>query len=87
MKNGIVPVVLAEAEVETLLGRATEKPGYSLTVDLENYAVRDDAGFAASFTIDEFRRYCLMEGLDDIGLTLQYESRIAAYEAGQHPLP
>ena len=83
MKNGIVPVVLTEAEVTELLRRATEKPGYSLTVDLESCSVRDDVGFKASFTIDEFRRYCLMEGLDDIGLTLQYEARIAAYEVNR----
>jgi 3-isopropylmalate/(R)-2-methylmalate dehydratase small subunit len=83
LKNGIVPVVLKEAEVEALLRSATETPGYSLTVDLENCSVKDSAGFDATFTIDEFRRYCLMEGLDDIGLTLQYESQIAAYEASQ----
>jgi 3-isopropylmalate/(R)-2-methylmalate dehydratase small subunit len=81
MKNGIVPVVLKEEEAATLLQSATETPGYSLTVDLESRSVRDGAGFNASFTIDEFRRYCLLEGLDDIGLTLQYEPQIAAYEA------
>ncbi|MDT5062325.1 MAG: 3-isopropylmalate/(R)-2-methylmalate dehydratase small subunit [Acidobacteriota bacterium] len=81
MKNGIVPVVLKEEEVTTLLQSATGTPGYSLTVDLESRSVRDSADFNASFTIDEFRRHCLMEGLDDIGLTLQYESQIAAYEA------
>jgi 3-isopropylmalate/(R)-2-methylmalate dehydratase small subunit len=84
MKNGIVPVVLKEAEVATLLRSASETPGYSLTVDLESRRVRDDAGFNATFTIDEFRRYCLMEGLDDIGLTLQYEPQIAAYEAAKN---
>jgi 3-isopropylmalate/(R)-2-methylmalate dehydratase small subunit len=87
MKNGIVPVVLTETEVATLLYSATEMPGYSLTVDLESRSVRDGAGFNASFTIDEFRRYCLMEGLDDIGLTLQYEPRIAAYEASRQKGP
>jgi 3-isopropylmalate/(R)-2-methylmalate dehydratase small subunit len=83
MKNGIVPVVLGEAEVATLLRSASDAPGYSLTVDLESRRVQDSAGFNASFTIDEFRRYCLMEGLDDIGLTLQYEPQIAAYEANR----
>jgi 3-isopropylmalate/(R)-2-methylmalate dehydratase small subunit len=83
MKNGVVPVVLQEAEVATLLRNATEALGYSLTVDLESRSVRDGAGFNASFSIDEFRRYCLMEGLDDIGLTLQYEPQIAAYEVSQ----
>jgi 3-isopropylmalate/(R)-2-methylmalate dehydratase small subunit len=81
MKNGIVPVVLTEEEVATLLHSATETPGYSLTVDLESRSVRDNAGFNASFSIDEFRRDCLLEGLDDIALTLQYEPQITAYEA------
>jgi 3-isopropylmalate/(R)-2-methylmalate dehydratase small subunit len=80
MKNGVVPVVLEEEEVATVLRHATEAPGYSLTVDLESLRVQDDAGFNASFSIDEFRRYCLIEGLDDIGLTLEYEPQIAAYE-------
>jgi 3-isopropylmalate/(R)-2-methylmalate dehydratase small subunit len=80
MKNGVVPVVLKEEEVATVLRHATEAPGYRLTVDLESLRVQDDAGFNASFNIDEFRRYCLIEGLDDIGLTLQYEPQIAAYE-------
>jgi 3-isopropylmalate/(R)-2-methylmalate dehydratase small subunit len=80
MKNGVVPVALKEEEVATVLRHAIEAPGYSLTVDLENLRVQDDAGFSASFSIDEFRRYCLIEGLDDIGLTLQYEPQIAAYE-------
>jgi 3-isopropylmalate/(R)-2-methylmalate dehydratase small subunit len=81
MKNGIVPVVLSESEVATLLRNANDEPDYNLTVDLENRSVRDGAGFNASFDLDEFRRHCLMEGLDDIGLTLQYESQIADYES------
>jgi 3-isopropylmalate/(R)-2-methylmalate dehydratase small subunit len=80
MKNGVVPVVLKEEEVATILRHAIEAPGYSLTVDLESFRVQDSVGFSASFSIDEFRRYCLIEGLDDIGLTLQYEPQIAAYE-------
>ena len=81
MKNGIVPVVLAEEEVAELMRRAREIPGYRATVDLERRLVLDDAGFNASFAIDDFRRQCLLEGLDDIALTLQHEARIAAYEA------
>ena len=81
MKNGIVPVVLTEAEVEELLRRTSGWPGYRLTVDLERRVVEDDQGFSASFVIDDFHRHCLMEGLDDIALTQQYESEIAAYEA------
>ena len=81
MKNGIVPVVLAEAEVAQLLLRANDSPGCQLTVDLERLVVRDEQGFSASFVIDDFQRHCLMEGLDDIALTQQHEPLIAAYEA------
>ena len=80
MKNGIVPVTLAEEEVEELARRAREKRDYRVTVDLEQSVVRDGAGFEAKFFIDEFRRYCLLEGLDDIGLTLRHEPQIASYE-------
>ncbi len=81
MKNGIVPVVLSEAEVEELFRRTSKGEGYKLTVDLERRVVEDDRGFCASFVIDDFHRHCLMEGLDDIALTQQYEPQIAAYEA------
>lgn len=80
-KNGILPVVLREAEVAELFGRAEGEPGYSVTVDLETCEVRDPEGFTARFAVDEFRRHCLLEGLDDIGLTLQHEPHITAYEA------
>ena len=81
MKNGVVPVVLPEAEVAELARRAREGEGYRLTVDLERREVRDEQGFSAPFEIDEFRRHCLLEGLDDIGLTLRHESEIRDYEA------
>jgi len=81
MKNGIVPVVLSETEIEELFRRTNLHPGYQLTVDLERRKVGDDQGFSASFVIDDFHRHCLMEGLDDIALTQQYESQISAYEA------
>ena len=80
MKNGIVPVTLAEEEVRELARRASEEKDYRMTVDLEQGTVRDDAGFEATFFIDDFRRYCLLEGLDDIGLTLRHEAEITAYE-------
>jgi 3-isopropylmalate/(R)-2-methylmalate dehydratase small subunit len=80
MKNGVVPVVLTDAEVAELIKRARRSPGYRATVDLERRVVEDDAGFHASFAIDDFRRRCLMEGLDDIALTLRHEAQIAAYE-------
>jgi 3-isopropylmalate/(R)-2-methylmalate dehydratase small subunit len=81
MKNGIVPVVLSEQNVGELIRRAQDIDAYMITVDLEKCEVRDDHGFLVSFPIDEFRRYCLLEGLDDIGLTLKHEEAITAYEA------
>jgi len=81
VKNGLLTVVLPEAQVATLMKRAQETEGYWITVDLEKLQVRDDAGFSASFTMDDFNRRCLLEGLDDIGLTLRHEAEIAAYEA------
>jgi len=80
-KNGILPVVLADAEVAELFRRANAEPGYQVTVNLERCVVQDDQGFSASFVIDDFQRHCVMEGLDDIALTQQYEPQIAAYEA------
>ncbi len=86
VKNGVLTVVLQEDEVEAIAGRAAEVPDYQLSVDLEGRTVRDDQGFAASFEIDDFTRDCLLEGLDDIGLTLQHQAEISAYEA-RHPVP
>ena len=80
-KNGFLTVVLREEEVTELIRRAHEKNDYHLTVDLEHCKVHDDHGFSASFQMDDFVRHCLLEGLDDIGLTLQHEGEIAAYEA------
>ncbi|WP_043713907.1 3-isopropylmalate dehydratase small subunit [Symbiobacterium thermophilum] len=79
-QNGLLPVVLPEEAVAELMRRAQE-PGYRLTVDLERCVVEDDAGFRVDFAIDAFRRHRMLHGLDDIGLTLQYEDEIAAYEA------
>ena len=80
VKNGIATVVLTEAEVSELLRRAQETEGYRLTVDLERLVVEDDQGFSASFAMDDFRRHCLIEGLDDIALTLKLENYITEYE-------
>ena len=80
-KNGVLPVTLSDAEVAELSRRAREREGYRLTVDLERREVRDELGFSASFVCEEFRRQCLLEGLDDIGLTLRHESNIREYEA------
>jgi len=84
-KNGVLAVVLREEEVSELFHRALEIPQYQVKVDLEQLSVSDEHGFSATFTIDDFTRHCLLEGLDDIGLTMQHERDIAAYEA-RHPL-
>ncbi|MDT4896295.1 MAG: 3-isopropylmalate/(R)-2-methylmalate dehydratase small subunit [Acidobacteriota bacterium] len=81
MKNGIVPVVLSDGEVAEITQRAQRQENYRVTVDLERSVVADADGFSASFEMDDFRRHCLMEGLDDIGLTLQDEPQVSAYEA------
>ncbi len=80
-KNGVVPVALSEGETAELSRRAKGREGYRVTVDLESQIVRDEEGFSARFEIDAFRRYWLLEGLDDIGLTLRHERSIADYEA------
>jgi len=79
-KNGVLPVALSDEEVSGLMRRAREVEGYRLTVDLERREVRDSYGFNAAFEIDEFRRRCLLEGLDDIGLTLRHDSLISRFE-------
>ncbi|MCC6484277.1 MAG: 3-isopropylmalate dehydratase small subunit [Armatimonadetes bacterium] len=80
-KNGMLPVVLPEKTVEELIRRAEESPGYSLTVDLEVKKVYDQHGWEMSFEVDESRRERLLKGLDDIGISLRYESDITAFEA------
>jgi 3-isopropylmalate/(R)-2-methylmalate dehydratase small subunit len=83
-KNGFLAVRLTEDETAEFMQRAQEIDDYQLTIDLEKCEVHDDQGFRAKFPIDEFIRHCLLNGLDDIGLTLQHEAEIVAYEA-QHP--
>ncbi len=83
MKNGLLPVTLGEGEVAALMENARSINNYELTVNLERRSVIDGRGFSASFPIDDFQRHCLLEGLDDIGLTLLYEQDIAAYESRQ----
>jgi len=82
-KNGLLTVTLGEEEVGEIVQRATGTPDYQLTVDLEQCRVKDHRGFSATFAIEEFTRHCLLEGLDEIGLTLEQEAQIAAYEAGR----
>ncbi|MCC6728568.1 MAG: 3-isopropylmalate dehydratase small subunit [Chthonomonadales bacterium] len=80
-KNGLLPVVLPECVVEGILSTAARQPGYRLTVDLAAQRIADDAGFSIGFEVDPFRRHCLLNGLDDIGLTLAHADAIAAYES------
>jgi 3-isopropylmalate/(R)-2-methylmalate dehydratase small subunit len=80
VKNGLLPVVLSEEDVSTLMQRAHEFERYEITVDLENTQVRDDRGFLSEFSIEPFKRHCLLNGLDDISLTLQHEAAIREYE-------
>ena len=85
-KNGFLTVRLSEEEANTLMRKAQEIDDYKVTIDLENCEVRDEQGFRAKFPMDEFVRHCLLNGLDDIGLTLQHEANIKAYEE-QYPVP
>ena len=85
LKNGLLTIRLSEDQVAELMRRAQARDNYRLTVDLEKCSVQDEQGFSATFTIDDFARHCLLNGLDDIGLTLQHEAEIAAYEA-KHPV-
>lgn len=79
-KNGVLPIALSEELVEDLFGRFETHSPYRLTVDLEQNRVFDGHGFSAYFQVEPFRRYCLLHGLDDIGLTLEHESKITEYE-------
>ena len=79
-KNGICPVTLSNEQIDELFARTAAAEGYSVTVDLEQQVVTDDKDLRYSFTIDPFRRECLLKGLDDIGLTLLHEGDISAFE-------
>lgn len=79
-KNGLLPVVLDEAEVDQLFRELYAVEGYQLTVDLEEQTVTTPGGQRFEFEVDDFRKHCLLNGLDDIGLTLQDADAIAAYE-------
>lgn len=83
-KNGILPVTLPDAQVEELFQRTLKNDGYELTVDLETQIVSDTLGLKMNFDVDPFRRECLLNGWDDIGLTLRHESQIDEFEKA-HP--
>ena len=80
-KNGMVLVRLPESDVELLTARSAANPAHKITVNLEAQTVSDDQGFSASFDIDPFRKYCLLNGLDDIGLTLRHAAALDAFES------
>ena len=80
-KNGMVLVRLPESDVELLTARSAANPAHKITINLEAQTVSDDQGFSASFDIDPFRKYCLLNGLDDIGLTLRHAAALDAFES------
>jgi 3-isopropylmalate/(R)-2-methylmalate dehydratase small subunit len=80
-KNGLLPIILTEQEVEELFQAVAAAPGMSLTVDLENQKVVSPNGKEYCFEVDGFRKHCLLNGLDDIGLTLEHADDIKSYEA------
>jgi 3-isopropylmalate/(R)-2-methylmalate dehydratase small subunit len=79
-KNGMLPIKLSEEQVDELFRRAAAHPGYTLTADLDTRILSDDHGLSIPFEVEEFRRHCLLNGLDDIGLTLVHVDRIAEFE-------
>jgi 3-isopropylmalate/(R)-2-methylmalate dehydratase small subunit len=88
-KNGFLPVVLTEGEVDRLFHECNAFPGFRLVVDLEQQTVAtSDQSLVMHFDIDPFRKYCLLNGLDEIGLTLRHAEKIRAFEASRkarHP--
>ncbi|WP_439520032.1 3-isopropylmalate dehydratase small subunit [Hydrogenophaga sp.] len=79
-KNGLLPIVLPEGQVAQLFDEVAAFPGFELTIDLERQVVIKPRGEELPFEVQAFRKYCLMNGLDDIGLTLRYKDKIAAFE-------
>ena len=79
-KNGMLPITLTHEQVQEIMRRTQQHEGYELTVDLERQTIEDSQGLSILFVVSEFQRYCLLEGLDDIGLTLRHEDLIREYE-------
>ena len=79
-KNGMLPITLTPEQVQEIMRRAQRRDGYEMTVDLERQTIEDSEGLSILFVVSEFQRYCLLEGLDDIGLTLRHEDSIREYE-------
>jgi 3-isopropylmalate/(R)-2-methylmalate dehydratase small subunit len=84
-KNSILPVALPDSQVDEIFRKVESTPGYQLTVDLESKTVADDSGLQFAFEVDPFRRDCLLNGWDDIGLTLRFEDQIEKYEQSRQP--
>lgn len=80
-KNGLLPITLSEAQVAKLFDEVAAFPGYKLVIDLDRQVIRKPSGEEIAFDIQPFRRYCLLNGLDDIGLTLRHADKIRAFEA------
>ena len=80
-KNGLLPIVLTEVQVAALFDEALAFPGYKLTIDLERQVIVKAQGEEIPFSVEVFRKYCLINGLDDIGLTLRHSDKIKAFEA------
>jgi len=81
-KNGVLPIVLSDAHVDRLFADVAAFPGYALTIDLEQQTITGaDGSLVSRFDVDSFRRRCLLNGWDDIGLTLQHADEIRAFEA------
>ena len=83
-KNGILPIVLPQAEVDKLMDDARRGANATVTVDLDKQEIRGPDGGCIRFDVDPFRKHCLLNGLDDIGLTLEKKSSIDSFEAKQH---
>ena len=79
-KNGLLPIVLSEPQVGQLFDEVAASPGYSLTIDLERQVIVKPSGEELPFEVQAFRKYCLLNGFDDIGLTLRHKDKIAAFE-------
>ena len=80
-QNGMLPIVLDQSIIDKIIEKSSKNPDYSLTVDLESGVISDSEEFTIEFTIDSFKKHCLLEGLDDIGLTLSEESMIKNFES------
>ena len=84
-KNGILPLILGEAVIDQLFEEVAGEEGYSVLIDLKNQTITKPNGTVITFEIDQFRKKCLLEGLDDISLTLQHEEKIKSHENQLHP--